>query len=52
MIGGEGPILNKWVCFENYTYMQAAQKYHAKVIQLEHRYFFKVPFPINYTMFI
>ncbi|KAI6190871.1 hypothetical protein M3Y97_00165900 [Aphelenchoides bicaudatus] len=39
MIGGEGPILTKWVCNPNYTYMTAAAKYNAKVIQLEHRFF-------------
>ncbi|KAI6233972.1 Peptidase S28 family-containing protein [Aphelenchoides fujianensis] len=39
MIGGEGPIGNKWVCNENLTYMVAANKYKARVIQVEHRFF-------------
>ncbi|KAI6216904.1 Peptidase S28 family-containing protein [Aphelenchoides fujianensis] len=38
-IGGEGPISNKWVCYDNYTYMQAAKNYSALVIQVEHRFF-------------
>lgn len=54
MIGGEGPIGNKWVCNEakpfasflhstiflqQLTYMVAAKKYKARVIQVEHRFF-------------
>uniref|UniRef100_A0AC34FIU1 Serine carboxypeptidase S28 family protein n=1 Tax=Panagrolaimus sp. ES5 TaxID=591445 RepID=A0AC34FIU1_9BILA len=39
MIGGEGTINPKWVCWQNYTYMQMAVKYNAKLIQLEHRFF-------------
>jgi hypothetical protein len=39
MIGGEGTINSKWVCWQNYTYMKLAQKYNARLIQLEHRFF-------------
>ncbi|KAI6206265.1 hypothetical protein M3Y94_00888800 [Aphelenchoides besseyi] len=38
-IGGEGPINNKWVCYDNYTYMITAKKYSALVVQVEHRFF-------------
>jgi hypothetical protein len=39
MIGGEGTINPKWVCWRNYTYMKMAIQYKARLIQLEHRYF-------------
>uniref|UniRef100_A0AC34G949 Uncharacterized protein n=1 Tax=Panagrolaimus sp. ES5 TaxID=591445 RepID=A0AC34G949_9BILA len=39
MIGGEGTINPKWVCWTNYTYMQMATQYKARLIQLEHRFF-------------
>jgi hypothetical protein len=39
MIGGEGTINSKWVCWQNYTYMKLAAKYNARLIQLEHRFF-------------
>uniref|UniRef100_A0AC35FN31 Serine carboxypeptidase S28 n=1 Tax=Panagrolaimus sp. PS1159 TaxID=55785 RepID=A0AC35FN31_9BILA len=39
MIGGEGTINPKWVCWQNYTYMKMAIQYKARLIQLEHRYF-------------
>ncbi|KAI6181822.1 Peptidase S28 family-containing protein [Aphelenchoides besseyi] len=38
-IGGEGPINNKWVCYDNYTYMRSAKNYSALVVQVEHRFF-------------
>jgi pimeloyl-ACP methyl ester carboxylesterase len=46
MIGGEGTAEEKWVCWENYTYMKLAANYSAKVIQLEHR-FFGYSFPVK-----
>uniref|UniRef100_A0AC34GAF0 Uncharacterized protein n=1 Tax=Panagrolaimus sp. ES5 TaxID=591445 RepID=A0AC34GAF0_9BILA len=46
MIGGEGTAENKWVCWENYTYMKMVKKYNAKVMQLEHR-FFGYSYPIK-----
>uniref|UniRef100_A0AC34GX93 C-type lectin domain-containing protein n=1 Tax=Panagrolaimus sp. ES5 TaxID=591445 RepID=A0AC34GX93_9BILA len=39
MFGGEGTINPKWVCWTNYTYMQMATQYKARLIQLEHRFF-------------
>jgi hypothetical protein len=39
MIGGEGTVNSKWVCWQNYTYMKLAAKYNARLIQLEHRFF-------------
>jgi len=39
IIGGEGSIVLKYLCWDNYTYMGWVKKHKGLVIQLEHRFF-------------
>ena len=43
-VGGEGSIVMKYMCWDNYTFMGWTKKHKGIAIQLEHR-FFGVSFP-------